>query len=478
MRIGVNKRTIQIPANMTSLSPEGRVVLRSEHDKFYEVVAGVAHEYFDPNLGLITFEGRTYVRTDATSFVRDGTDFTVYLPSENKFITRPALASDTDFREYDFAQEGIWKSDHVSPEKLFGKEELIAKSFSVAGDELLTRRNGEVFVRRDGYVEPFFASQFSSEPHFLRIDLEGTRNNTGEVTSLFLEPNTSPAARRWLEHFTKTQAIVRNSGAREASPFIRNYNTVFYFGEEDLSDCIGSLSQTVDLINARYVSDLESSNGGKLWQPTIEDISSALLNQLHFEFENFGERYKRGSPLEQQTIADVYGPFCLLNDQIHATEGALANRHRTIENSWWALHCSFLPDFYSPLKEEMYSEFTLDWEFGTLFMGYHTLGKDILAAFWNNDMGLFERDEIRPQRISSSEIFMFLGPDSRGQMIDMEKWWAQNNIDSYGYKFGDPRNSIGYIPVAKLVRHGCGEVEIKNVLKGCRKILGVCLACV
>jgi hypothetical protein len=124
----------------------------------------------------------------------------------------------------------------------------------------------------------------------------------------------------------------------------------------------------------------------------------------------------------------------------------------------------------------MYDEFTLDWNFGTMYMGYHTLGKDILAAFWNDDMDLFRRDEIRPQRISSSEIFLFLGPESRGQMAGLRQWWTANDLDKFGYRLNDPRNSIGYIPVASLVRQGQTETGIKSLLKGCRTILGARLA--
>jgi hypothetical protein len=444
-------------------------------EKFYEVMNGLSNDFFDPSLGLVNYRGQTFLKTTATAFVRDGTEFTVYLPSENKFIRRPALSGDSEFFEHKFSAEGIWQEFYCSTEKLFGYEETVSRSVTLAGEKLITRRNGDVFVKRQDGFAPFYASETSAQPEFIRVDLEVPDTHGHHIATLFFEPKSTGGAREWLGHFRAAQTAVQKI-AQEASPFIRNYNTVFYNGEGDLAECVKALRQVTEDINAVYESDLESSNSGKLWVPTMENVSSSLLNQLHFEFENFGERFKKGSAEVQNKIRSVYGPFCQLNDCIHATEGALSNRDRTMEEAWWALHCAFMPDFYKKLPDELYPEFTLDWKFGTLYMGYHTLGKDILAAFWNDDLDLFHRDEIRPQRISSSEFFIFLGPGTEGQMEALERWWREKNIDQFGYRFGDPRNSIGYIPVASLVRDGLSDLDVKTALKGCRKILAASLA--
>ncbi|RJF86453.1 hypothetical protein D3874_04935 [Oleomonas cavernae] len=389
-------------------------------------------------------------------------------------MQRPALSSDEELKEVNFAEIGIWKAQHSRLMSLFGVPERVAVSQALDGEELITRQNGDVMVQRNGAVIPYFVASVSSGAAFVRIDLEVPVGEGTQAITLFFEPKPTSGGRRWLRHFIDTQAAMRMI-APEATPFIRNFNTVFYNGIDDLLTCIQALAETVGKINEIYTSDLPSSDDGKLRRPTMANISSALLNQLHFEFENFGERFKHGGAELQKRVADAYGPFCLLNDQIHATEGALANKDRAIASAWWALHCSFLPDFYRTLSNDIYSEFTLDWDFGTMFMGYHTLGKDILAAFWNNDMDLFRRDEIRPQRISSSEIFLFLGPDIRGQMKDLEAWWKREGIDQFGFQLGDSRNAIGYIPVASLIRYGLDEVSIKTRIKGCKTILGVSL---
>ena len=98
-------------------------------------------------------------------------------------------------------------------------------------------------------------------------------------------------------------------------------------------------------------------------------------------------------------------------------------------------------------------------------MGYHTLGKDYMAAFWNNDLDLVRRNEIRPQRISSAEIFAYFGPSVRGQREALEHWWQAQGLDAMGHPFEDPANAIGYIPVADLDLLGVTPIEAKHRLK-------------
>ena len=159
----------------------------------------------------------------------------------------------------------------------------------------------------------------------------------------------------------------------------------------------------------------------------VTTVDNSLLNALHHEFEAFGDRFKAGEA--QSVSSNAYGDFCQLNDEIHACE----ERWPTATARWrrrrWSLHASFMPDFYAPLPDKIYREFTMECSFRTLFMGYHILGKAILAAFWNEDMELFQRDEIRLQRISSCEFFAFFGPDGRAANADINLVAGKNDLD-------------------------------------------------
>jgi hypothetical protein len=444
-------------------------------DSFAEFDQGVSRRYYDPELGILNYKGRTFIRSEATSFVRDGTQFIVYLPSENKIISRPAMSDEDSFVEIDFDRSGIWRSEFTREIKLFGAVETVSISRNLMDENLVTRRNGEILIEKDGAYEPYLLEDHFFSREIVRIDLEIKREDKSLILTIFFEIKSTAGARAWVRHFTDARTHMKKISP-VASPFLRNYNVGFYNGEPDLEHCVDRIKKTVQSINETYVSDLDSSDSGKLHGVSIDSVSSDLLNQLHYEFENFGDRCKGSSGELRNNLQRSYGPFCQLNDHIHATEIALENRNKPIEQAQWALHASFLPDFYAPLQDELYEEFTTDWNFGTLFMGYHTLGKDILAAYWNNDMDLFTREEVRPQRISSSEIFLYLGRTLRDVEKGMREWWDRNNIHEFGYRWGDPRNSLGYIPVASIIDYSMDEISLKNRLKPATDILGVDIA--
>ena len=285
------------------------------------------------------------------------------------------------------------------------------------------------------------------------------------MLTLFFAPRTTPGARRWLGHMRDTEALT-SPISPHATPFLRSANVIFHNGVEDFRTEATALEQLVARINAAgYRSTLAGGRDGRLLWPGIEAVDNAVLNQLHFEFEAYGERFKSATSDERAGLMGLFGDFCQLNDRIHACEGALANRERSLDTAWWSLHASFIPDLYEMLTADMYREFSLDWEFGTLFMGYHTLGKDYMAAFWNNDLDLVRRNEIRPQRISSAEIFAYFGPSVRGQREALEHWWQAQGLDAMGHPFEDPANAIGYIPVADLDLLGVTPIEAKHRLK-------------
>lgn len=468
MKVRIGERFARVPRNMISIAPTGERILFVPgygDAKFFREDKGLLHKYYDPNLGLADYQGRSYLVTEATTYVRDGVDYTVYLPSENKFLRRPALEGDSAFQKIDFATSGRFAPEFTVRDKLFSATEPLSRSQDLVGTELYTRSTGEIFVKDGDSFVPYVVESSSIRERFIRLDIILERNGSRDLITLFFQPGFTKGANLWMDHFGKTEDIACRC-SKFGTALIRSENVIFYAGEADLENRVSALYQTVEIINRTYISKLDSSNEGKLHIPTQENISSDLLNQLHYEFEAFGERFKSIDFNEKAAVSGVYGAFCRLNDQIHACEGALANRNRKRDDAWWSMHASFMPDSYAMLPDDVYPEYTLDWKFGTLYMGYHTLGKDFIAAFWNNDLELFERKEIRPQRISSCELFVYLGPGTTGQIEDMEAWWKANNISNFGFNWGDPANAIGYIPVAHLVTYGLSPTVIKEKLVG------------
>ena len=472
----INNHFEQILKSNVSFSPRGFGVVFASDGKFYQEIDGHMQQYYDPMLGIVRFAGRQYIRTEATSFIRDGVDYTVYLPSEKVFITRGAMRSDNEFIIIDHQETGLFEPEFSSQMHIVLKPERISRSRDLLGRSLVTRATGEIFEEIDGQLRPYIPNACAMPGHFIRCDIEVHSDvQAPHLMSIFFVPRRTEGSDLWQRHFRQTTDIA-DGICRFATPVIRNQNVIFFSGEKDFARRVSMLTDTVTRItDAGYRSRTGGTPDGILKIPTVDNVSSIFLNELHFEFEAFGDRFKSSDEVDKAEISQVYGDFCRLNDEIHACEGALANRFRTKDEAWWTMHASFMPDFYEPLPDSVYPEFTLDWKFGTMFMGYHTLGKDLLAAFWNNDMNLFRRNEIRPQRISSCEFFIFLGSGTEGQLTGMAEWWRQENIEQYGFLWNDPSNAIGYIPVADLVTYGLTQSQIKEALTGSQRLVATSL---
>lgn len=156
MKYRFDKRFHPVHRTKRSVAPNGDHVVQGPDNQFYQIAGGQAHAYSDPNIGDVHFMGRTYIRTEATSYVRDGVDYTVYLPSEDLFITRGAMQSDKDFRILDHSRMGRFEDRFVSERSMFGRHERVSVSHDLLGNKLITRANGEILTESNsGELKPY-----------------------------------------------------------------------------------------------------------------------------------------------------------------------------------------------------------------------------------------------------------------------------------------------------------------------------------
>jgi hypothetical protein len=219
---------------------------------------------------------------------------------------------------------------------------------------------------------------------------------------------------------------------------------------------------------------------------TLEELleDDSVLNDLHEEFEIYGDRLAEiidsgyfDDPKSSPKYAHpwpgdahnkvLHESFLLLNEQIHNTETVVRRRlNPELEAS-----CTCLTDFkprtnagyiHVPLEPEDYMLFnpTIDW--GWLYLGYNTLGKNWMSTSLDDDVAAVERDEIRPQQRFAAELFMnFVPAYPNTTQYRLHKWWTQNNFT----KFKDPRMKLnelclGYLPLGQLCLYQEGDGEM------------------
>lgn len=163
-----------------------------------------------------------------------------------------------------------------------------------------------------------------------------------------------------------------------------------------------SINGVLEHINSKYDKQL----------PTFTDTSqldNEILNYLHEEFEVYGDRME---DLKKMGIWDkpLHENFLALNEYIHMIETAMHGEENNFPN--FSALSDFLPaGIFEPLKEEDIMFLGDQFEWGGLYTGYNTLGKDYLSIAPENDWEVVERDEVRPQVRFSTETWFNFGPD-------------------------------------------------------------------
>jgi hypothetical protein len=152
--------------------------------------------------------------------------------------------------------------------------------------------------------------------------------------------------------------------------------------------------------------------------PEYDTIQQKELNNLHELFEDWG------AVPRQQEDRSLAHKFFKLNDLIHMCEdtfmdgrvmGAIVDVKPSIESGKGCKH------FRVTEKDKLLLTDQYNW--GRLYLGYNTLGKDYLAAMKDNDIRLIQNDQVKPQVRYAAEVWLNFGPDQHlPTKFEFAKW--------------------------------------------------------
>jgi len=209
------------------------------------------------------------------------------------------------------------------------------------------------------------------------------------ILEYFLYP--SPLVDKWF-NLTKSQ---------EQYKITYNFNNNLSNDIEELSKV---LKKTCVSINKIYNKPV----------PIYNEFDHNKLNELHEKFETWGEEYKNSDGMWTQDLIDL---MMTLNEYIHKTEDVLDD---TYPHAWIAmgLLVDILPTGkHLPITEEDKFCLDCDYQWGDLYLGYNTLGKDWTETMLNNDIDVIKRDMVKPQRRFAAETWCNFGPDMSAQTL-------------------------------------------------------------
>lgn len=206
--------------------------------------------------------------------------------------------------------------------------------------------------------------------------------------------------------------------------------------DQEQEEILVKLYALVDAVNQRW--------DPKLILPlTPDQLTDQHLNDLHEQFERYGQQ------IDSANDPQLHRLMLRLNETIH-----------TIQNSYIDQEplrlclVDFLPKGQQiALKPEDYMLFTSDQRWGWLYLGYNTLGKNIMAAAQDNDPALVIERRVKPQTDFSTEFQMYwmdqVEPYARRTLL--HQWWEGEQLSQWA----TPNQTLGqwaagYIPLAQF----------------------------
>ena len=170
-----------------------------------------------------------------------------------------------------------------------------------------------------------------------------------------------------------------------------NSNYFKIFSQKEIEILFEDLCDTIELINTVHERKI----------PSVESLkwlisNPKILNDLHEEYEIYGDNTNHIINDEMQK----------LNDLIHIFENIIAKRK--------TFFCcvNYVTKKFENLKYEDYFLFSESLEWGYVYLGYNTLGKNWREVLFSDDVDAVERKQIRPQTTFSSEYYLHFNQTS------------------------------------------------------------------
>jgi hypothetical protein len=183
---------------------------------------------------------------------------------------------------------------------------------------------------------------------------------------------------------------------------------------ETITEPIANIVKVLEKYNPLFVNS---------WPPVTNIVTG--LNDLHYKFQ-----------LTQESVTSFYPTeynynLNLLNAKIHEAEHVLnGGKNYAV----WFINQSSNDgiEITSELRKYWGVKFIKYNPARTLYLGYHTIGKDLITCFTDNDIEVVKSDGVRQQQYISTETMFRLDPMiTTNRNFAIRKWLIQNNLNSF-----------------------------------------------
>lgn len=259
--------------------------------------------------------------------------------------------------------------------------------------------------------------------------------------------------------FGINQNLLTNTwGSTIETALEKGHNTILGLQNSfDSKDTIDTIIKSIDVV----VKILEKYNATFVnsWPPT-SDISTAL-NDLHHKFQLTQE-----SNVSSLYISEEYDyNLHLLNKKIHEAENLLTdNRKKAV----WFINRSLddSVEITDELRKYWGVKFVKYNPARSLYLGYHTIGKDLYTCFRNNDVEVVKTNGVRQQQYISTEAIFHIKPRTFiNRDSALKRWLTQNDLNSF-VDWADPIYKYNQqAPVLGKLKDNLSDTQIIEIWK-------------
>lgn len=222
--------------------------------------------------------------------------------------------------------------------------------------------------------------------------------------------------------------------------------------------------------NSKKYVDIDYIDMPESFDPTVQQ--QPLLNRLHYEFHRFEEEVKNEP---RRLIDQLYDPLQRLNSEIHILEKLMSiHDDRCDPDPVHALlACGFMIhtghlELVEISDSELYKHWHYPDDFGDMLLGYHTIGKNTMHCWHDNDIDLVKKGMVRPQKFIGPEVVLLFNgwprnPKEPARMVQaMNKWVIDNNLESY-VDMSLPENNLPGQPLLAKLQGNYTREEISDL---------------
>jgi len=219
---------------------------------------------------------------------------------------------------------------------------------------------------------------------------------------------------------------------------------------ETITEPISNIVKILEKYNPIFVNS---------WPPKSDIISG--LNNLHYKFQLTQE-----SNISPLSFSKEYNDnLNLLNAKIHEAEHVLSDGKNY---AVWFINQSsnYGIEITDDLRKYWGVKFIKYNPARTLYLGYHTIGKDLITCFIDNDTEVIRTESLRQQLYISTETLFRLNPMiTTNQNLAIKRWLTRNNLNSF-VDLQDPKYKYNQqLPVLGRLTDNLSNNQILEIWK-------------